>query len=582
MKSILQRKPRKLIGKWPDSVPEIERRLFANRGLHSHEEYLADMLAGHDARTMLGMERGVKMLVAALKSGRSILITGDYDCDGATATTVMVRGIRMLAQWWGQKQWEVSPIPVAISDVSYTIPNRFKHGYGLSKELLEDQKFKYDLIITVDSGVASHAGITYAKSIGSEVIVTDHHLPGDTLPDAYAIINPNLRDDPYPNKALAGVGVAFRFLQIVHATLFPNASWTALDPLLDIVALGTVADLVPLSAENRQLVQAGLSMIRNGQGHEGIKALCAIAGKNPVDLTAQDFGFLIAPRLNAAGRLEDMTIGVELLLSDDPSHAKALAARLDAINKDRQAMQENMMAEAEAMLEEAHDPSDDKFGVVVYRPHWHAGIVGLVASKVKELLHRPVFAFAPGEGDETDLRGSGRSIDGFHLRDALAELDTSFPGLITKFGGHAMAAGLSLPKENLERFALVFNGLAASKLTGDLLELSVMSDGELKPDDMTTKFADWIAKRVWGQAFPLPTFDNVFDIVAWTKMGKDHVKFCLRDPRTGKEFEALYFRGWQEEAFPSRVRAVYEFQLNKWNDTVSLQLLIKHFEPVLV
>lgn len=549
------------IGQWSDQVPEIIRRIYAARGVlnETDTELAADML--HPTSLLGGVDRAVAILIDAIKTKKSITVSGDYDCDGATGTAVAVRGLRMLGA----------------SNVRYVIPHRFHHGYGLSKGLVESMEPKPDIIVTVDSGVASLEGVAYAKSLGMTVIITDHHLPGDTLPIADAIVNPNLNGDTFPSKALAGVGVMFYTLMALRKGLQDEGmNAPPIRDLLDIVALGTVADLVPLDRNNRILVAAGLARIRKGYAHAGIKALMALTGKEAEKLCAQDFGFSIAPRINAAGRLEDMTIGVETLLCDNYEKAKDLVKKLDDINRERQSIQEAMMAEAEAIMEKAHDGLDDRIGIVVHEPHWHAGVVGLVASKLKESLHRPVFAFAPGEGDDPLLRGSGRSIEGFHLRDALALIDSRKPGLLPKFGGHAMAAGLSLDRERLQEFADLFDEVAKQNLTDDQLTATVLTDGELSARDINLELAEWIQwAGPWGQAFPQPCFDNVFETVAWHRMAGDHVKLRLRDPRSGKEFDGVYFRGYQEEPFPHFVRVAYELNAHTWHETTTLQLLVK-------
>jgi len=563
-KAIRQRPLLGSIGQWFDAVPEIIRRIYAARGVFSEADTALAAERLHPTHLLGGMEKAVTLLVDAVKTKKSITISGDYDCDGATGTAVAVLGLRILGA----------------AKVNYVIPHRFLHGYGLSKDLVDTISPKPDIIVTVDSGVASLEGVAYAKSLGMTVIVTDHHLPGDQLPDADAIVNPNLHGDGFPSKALAGVGVMFYLLLALRKQLaLEGMNANPLGELLDIVALGTVADLVPLDQNNRILVAAGLQRIRQGKAHPGIKALIALAGKDPEKLCAQDFGFALAPRLNAAGRLEDMSVGVETLLATNAEKAKELVAKLDTINRERQSIQGEMVAEAEALLAQNEEVIDDHIGVVVYQPTWHAGVVGLVASKLKESLHRPVFAFAPGEDNAAALRGSGRSIEGFHLRDALVEIDAKYPGLIPKFGGHAMAAGLSLAKENLDVFSKAFNEVATAHLTKELLEAVVWTDGELAADDICLDFAEWIQwAGPWGQAFPQPCFENTFDVMAWYRMGSDHVKFQLRDPRNGRLVEGVYFRGYQEEAFPQRVRVAYELAVNVWHDNTTLQLLIKHLE----
>ncbi|MEO9078164.1 MAG: single-stranded-DNA-specific exonuclease RecJ, partial [Rhodanobacter sp.] len=416
---------------WPDSVHPVLQHIYAARGVLTPgeaEHRLARMLS---PQTLGGIELAVDLLVAAIRADHSILVAGDYDCDGATGTAVAVRGLRML----GAKR------------VDYAIPNRFAHGYGLSPAFVASMQPTPDLIITVDNGVASLAGVAAAKARGIRVIVTDHHLPGEQLPDCDAMVNPNLRDDLFPSKMLAGVGVMFYLLLALRARLREQGTFANGEPdlsrLLDLVALGTVADLVPLDFNNRVLVAAGLQRMRQGRACAGITALVESGKRSLATLVASDLGFAVGPRLNAAGRLEDMSLGVECLLTDDAAQAQLCAERLNAINLERRELQTSMVAEAEQMVAGLTDV--DAIGVALFEPSWHAGVIGLVASKLKDRLHRPVIAFAPASEDDTDhVRGSARSIPGFHIRDALALIDTREPGLIERFGGHAMAAGLSL------------------------------------------------------------------------------------------------------------------------------------------
>lgn len=563
MKQIRQRRATGPIGIWDSSVPEIIQRIYANRGVLSAAEsdLLPERLLPSD--TLKGIDGAVQRLLQALERNEAIVISGDYDCDGATATAIAVRGLKIL----GAKR------------ISYIIPDRFKHGYGLTPGLIDDIRGPVDLIVTVDSGIASHAGVTHARSKGIDVVITDHHLPGDSAPvEAIAIVNPNQHGDVFQSKALAGVGVMFYVLQALRKALLAKGEmYPPVTSLLDIVALGTVADLVPLDRNNRILVLLGLRLIRKGQMHAGVKALIFAAGKDSTKLVAQDFGFAIAPKINAAGRLQDMRIGVETLLTNSDTEAKALVEQLVEINKARQSLQETMVAQAEALVEAAKvENTADAVGVVVYEPYWHPGVVGPVASKLKEPLHRPVFAFAPGEDNEADLRGSGRSIEGFHLRDALALMDARRPGLITRYGGHAMAAGLSLPKDNLSEFAKLFDEIAREQLSVEQLEPVVYSDGEIGVGEINLKVAELIQQAgPWGQAFPQPCFDNQFEVLSWWRMSGNHVKLLLRDTRDQTEYEAVYFNGYSEVAYPPVVRVAYELNINTFHNSQTLQLLVK-------
>jgi len=554
---------------WSDAVHPVLRQIYAARGVLSpaHADHrLACMLAPHQ---LGGMERAVELLIEAIRGDWRILIAGDYDCDGATGTAVAVRGLRML----GARQ------------VDYAVPNRFIHGYGLSPALVESLQPQPQLIITVDNGVASLSGVAAAQALGIRVIVTDHHLPGEQLPAADAMVNPNLAGDAFQSKALAGVGVMFYLLLALRSTLrgqgaFAEGKEPDLSVLLDLVALGTVADLVPLDYNNRVLVEAGLKRIRAGRACPGIAALVEAGKRSVATLCASDLGFSVGPRLNAAGRLEDMRLGVECLLTDIPAVARRYAEQLSAINQERRELQATMVAEAEVMVARAADI--DAVGVALFEPSWHAGVVGLVASKLKERLHRPVIAFAPASEDNTDeLRGSGRSIAGFHIRDALAAIDARQPGLIERFGGHAMAAGLSLKADDFARFAAAFDAIARDWLDEACLEHVLYTDGELPPGAATLELARQLRYGgPWGQAFPEPVFENEFACASWRVMGETHLRLSLSDPRDGAVLDAVMFGGYTGQPPPSRLRAAYELTINDWQGRESPRLLLRHIEPL--
>jgi len=554
---------------WSDAVHPVLRQIYAARGVlgpADADHRLACMLAPHQ---LGGMERAVELLIEAIRGDWRILIAGDYDCDGATGTAVAVRGLRML----GAQQ------------VDYAVPNRFIHGYGLSPALVESLQPKPQLIITVDNGVASLSGVATAQALGIRVIVTDHHLPGEQLPAADAMVNPNLAGDAFPSKALAGVGVMFYLLLALRSTLrgqgaFAEGKEPDLSVLLDLVALGTVADLVPLDYNNRVLVEAGLKRIRAGRACPGIAALVDAGKRSVATLCASDLGFSVGPRLNAAGRLEDMRLGVECLLTDIPAVARRYAEQLSAINQERRELQATMVAEAEVMVARAADI--DAVGVALFEPSWHAGVVGLVASKLKERLHRPVIAFAPASEDNTgELRGSGRSIAGFHIRDALAAIDARQPGLIERFGGHAMAAGLSLRADDFARFAAAFDAIARDWLDEACLEHVLYTDGELPPGAATLELARQLRYGgPWGQAFPEPVFENEFACASWRVMGETHLRLSLSDPRDGAVLDAVMFGGYTGQPPPSRLRAAYELTINDWQGRESPRLLLRHIEPL--
>jgi len=552
---------------WPDSVHPVLQRIYAARGVLEPgqvEHRLARMLS---PQLLGGMAQAVDLLIEAIRGDWSILVAGDYDCDGATGTAVAVRGLRLL----GARR------------VDYAIPNRFVHGYGLSAAFVASMQPAPQLIVTVDNGVASVAGVAAAKARGIKVIVTDHHLPGEQLPACDAMVNPNLAGDPFPSKMLAGVGVMFYLLLALRAKLHEQGAFDAakpdLSPLLDLVALGTVADLVPLDFNNRVLVEAGLQRMRSGRACAGIAALVEAARRSVATLCASDLGFSIGPRLNAAGRLEDMRLGVECLLADDAVQARHLAGQLDAINRERRDLQASMVAEAEAMV--AGLGHVDAVGVALYEPSWHAGVVGLVASKLKERLHRPVIAFAPAsEDDAGHLRGSARSIPGFHIRDALAAIDVRQPGLIERFGGHAMAAGLSLKAGDYPRFAAAFDALARELIEPERLQAVLYTDGELPPGAATLVLARQLREAgPWGQAFPEPLFDNLFECAGWKVMGERHLRLQLRDPRDGALHDAVMFNAYHDQPPPSRFCAAYELTINDWQGRETPRLLLRHIEP---
>lgn len=554
---------------WGASVHPVLQQVYAARGVMSPDEAeyrLARLLSPH---ALGGMDGAVDLLIEAIRGDWSIVIAGDYDCDGATGTAVAVRGLRMLGA----------------RHVDYAVPNRFVHGYGLSPALVESLSPVPQLIVTVDNGVASVAGVAAARERGIRVIVTDHHLPGEQLPEPDAMVNPNLSGDAFPSKALAGVGVMFYLLLALRAAmrkqgLFEAGAEPDLSSLLDLVAVGTVADLVPLDFNNRVLVEAGLRRLRQGQGCAGVSALVQASQRSLATLCASDLGYAVGPRLNAAGRLEDMRIGVECLLTDDPAQAQRYAELLSSINKERRELQDTMVAEAEVMV--ARAATTDAVGVALFEPTWHAGVVGLVASKLKERLHRPVIAFAPASEDAPDeLRGSARSIAGFHIRDALAMIDARHPGLIQRFGGHAMAAGLSLRSDDYERFAAAFDAIAREWLDQDALQAVQLTDGELPPGAFTLDLAYQLrAAGPWGQAFPEPVFDNLFECASWRVMGERHLRLSLRDPRDGSVHDAVMFNAYDGTPPPLVFRGVYELVINDWQGRESARLLLRHIiEP---
>ncbi|MFT4180239.1 MAG: single-stranded-DNA-specific exonuclease RecJ [Thermomonas sp.] len=553
---IQRREPCAVDGDWPAQWPDVLRRVHAARGSDARtaQPRLADLLPFNGLK---GIDDAVALLHDAIQRDARILVVGDFDCDGATACAVGVRGLCML----GAKQ------------VLPAVPNRVVHGYGLTPGLVEELAgLKPDLLVTVDHGIACHAGITAAKARGWQVLVTDHHLPGAMLPAADAIVDPNQPGCSFASKALAGVGVMFYVLLALRAKLGVQAD---LASLLDLVAVGTVADMVPLDANNRALVGAGLRRLRAGQGCAGLRALIEVSGRNEATLTTADIGYAIGPRINAAGRLEDMGIGIACLLTDDARHARELASTLHAINEERRGVQQQMTDEAEAAL--AHLPEASSPSVCLFDPGWHPGVVGLVASKLKERLHRPAIAFAPAEPGSSMLRGSARSIPGFHIRDALAQVDARHPGLIPRFGGHAMAAGLSLDAEALPAFRDAFAQVAGEWLSADMLTDTLHSDGALAADEIGIDTA--IALRDgghWGQGYPEPLFDGEFEVLNWRVLKERHLKLELAN--AGKRFNAIHFGGWNGEEPAQRVHIAYRLAPDDWRGGDAIQLIVAHCE----
>lgn len=557
---------------WPEGIPPLLRRVYAARGVTDPalaRPRLAQLLPpdGLD-----GIDQAAALLADAIAGGHRIVVVGDFDCDGATACAVAVRGLRMLGA----------------RDIAFRVPDRAVHGYGLSPGLVEEvAALEPWLLVTVDHGIACHAGVTAAKRLGWNVLVTDHHLPGEQLPPADVIVNPNRHGDRFPSKALAGVGVMFYVLLALRALLRERGAFAGPGPdlatLLDLVAVGTVADLVPLDTNNRALVAAGLRRLRAGQGCAGLCALVEASGRRLETLSASDIAFSVAPRLNAAGRLDDMALGVECLLADDAGRAAALAARLDGINRERRQVQQSMVAEAEALLADRRlDPQalGASPAVCLFDPEWHPGVVGLVASKLKERLHRPVVAFAPSAPGSSQLRGSARSIPGFHIRDALAAVDAAQPGLIEKFGGHAMAAGLSLHAEALPAFERAFAEHAACQLDPALLQAVIDSDGELLPGEFDRFHAEALRDGgPWGQAFPEPLFDGHFQVEDWRVVGQRHLKMSLRPQgHRGPSLNAIHFGGADGRQPPPLVHIAYRLAPDDYRGGQEIQLIVEHLE----
>ncbi len=540
-------------------LPPVWARLYAARGV-THPDQIAHRLPGLlPPSGLLHVGQAARLLADALAAHQRLLIIADYDADGATACAVAVRGLRLFG-----------------AEVEYLVPNRIEHGYGLSPALVELAAERApDLLVTVDNGIAAAAGVAAANARGIPVLVTDHHLAGDTLPDAACIVNPNQPGCGFASKNLAGVGVMFYVLLALRAELRQRGAYASqpepdLRTLLDLVALGTVADVVKLDANNRTLVAQGLARMRAGLAAAGVNALFSVAGRDPTRATVFDLGFMLGPRLNAAGRLDDMALGIECLLADTPAAALPLAQQLDTLNRARRNVESDMLDEALAILA-TFNPADSHT-LVAYQPDWHAGVIGILASRLKDKFHRPTIVFA--RADNGELKGSGRSIPGLHLRDVLDLVDRHHPGLILKFGGHAMAAGLTLAAQGHETFAAAFETVVREWLDPADLEGLVETDGELDPAEHRYELACELERAVWGQGFPAPLFTGVFDVTAQRVVGEKHLKLQLQ--RDDQIFEAMRF--FHPDPLPERIRAVYALMPNEFNGQQSLQLKIQHWE----
>ncbi len=574
IKTQLRRRPAADDTHLPASLPPLLRRLYALRGVQAEQELERGVKGMLPWQQLDGIDAAVSLLQQALADGRRIMVVGDFDADGATSTALTVLALRSMGG----------------ASVDYLVPNRFEDGYGLSPEVVEQAAARgAELIVTVDNGISSHAGVDVAHAKGMQVLVTDHHLPGETLPAAEAIVNPNLRGCAFPSKSLAGVGVAFYLMLALRARL-RDSGWFEqralampnLAELLDLVALGTVADVVPLDANNRILVYQGLNRIRAGKCRPGIRALLEVANRDARQLAANDLGFALGPRLNAAGRLDDMSIGVALLLSDDIAQARMLANDLDALNQTRREIEQGMQVEALQLCDQLERTSTElPYGLAMYHPEWHQGVVGILASRIKERFHRPVIAFAPA-GDGI-LKGSGRSVPGLHMRDALERLDMLNPGLMMKFGGHAMAAGLSLEEARFDEFRQRFGELVGEWLDPAMLEGVIWSDGELAMQELSLATAELLREGgPWGQAFPEPTFDGKFRILQQRLVGEKHLKLMVEPLGGGPLLDGIAFNVdttlWPDSSV-REVELAYKLDVNEFRGNRNVQLLIQHLWP---
>ncbi|MBC8751391.1 single-stranded-DNA-specific exonuclease RecJ [Paraburkholderia podalyriae] len=538
-------------------------RLYAARGVCLPEDIETGLARLVPPAELKGCDAAAALLADALQQQRRMLVVADYDCDGATACAVAVRGLRMFG-----------------ARIDYLVPNRMEHGYGLTPDIVElatrSAAGKPDLLITVDNGIASVDGVAAANALGIDVLVTDHHLPGDELPAARAIVNPNQPGCTFPSKCIAGVGVMFYVLLALRAELrrrgaFGDAlSEPRLDGLLDLVALGTVADVVKLDGNNRVLVAQGLQRIRRGRMQPGIAALFRAAARDARNASGFDLGFALGPRLNAAGRLSDMSLGIECLTTDDVGRAWELAQQLDAMNRERREIEAGMQQQALDDLSTI-DP-DGSTTITLFNPGWHQGVIGIVAGRLKEKFHRPSFTFAPADATGVLVKGSGRSIGGFHLRDALDLISKREPDLIVKFGGHAMAAGLTIAAADVPRFTAAFEAVGREWLSAEALARTVETDGELEDAYFTPQFVEMLDAAVWGQGFPAPVFSGEFEVASQALVKDKHLKLQLLRGR--QRFNAIWFN--HTDTLPARTTVAYRLASDTWNGVSRVQLIVEH------
>ncbi|MGG7055555.1 single-stranded-DNA-specific exonuclease RecJ [Nitrosomonas sp. ANs5] len=557
-------------------LPPVLARIFAARGIGDPVQLDTAFARMAPFERLKNISQIARLLADAIAARKRMLIVADYDSDGATACAVALRALRQFG-----------------AVVDYLVPNRFEYGYGLTPEIVHlaaNREDPPDILITVDNGIASVEGVEAAKRLGMEVCITDHHLPGDRLPDAAVIVNPNQPGCDFPDKHIAGVGVIFYVMLALRAELRARGMFGAagkepnLANLLDLVALGTVADVVRLDGTNRILVQQGLQRVRNGRCCAGMRALLKVAGRDLEQITTYELGFILAPRLNAAGRLDDMSLGIECLMTDDAARAIQLATELDQLNRQRREIEAGMREEAldklTAMADRygpatttMDDAAGSDYSLCLYDSDWHQGVIGLIASRIKEKLHRPVLVFAPGNDGE--IKGSGRSIPGFHLRDALDLVAKRHPGLIVKFGGHAMAAGLTIHEQNFEWFRTAFEHVAQTLLTpADLIRV-IETDGELAEDELSLALAQRLASYVWGQGFPEPSFNGCFRVESQRIVGERHLKLTLSTSGGKHVHDAIFF--FHTETLPAEIDVVYRLQANEYNGSIRMQLLLEHW-----
>lgn len=555
----------------PDNIHPALKQIYASRGVNSPDQLSKTLASLHKYDNFGGMKNAVALLIEALTDDKHIVIVGDFDADGATSTAVMMLGLKML----GFKR------------VEFLVPNRFDFGYGLSPEMAELTVAQgAELIITVDNGISSIKGVELAKRAGVKVLITDHHLAAEQLPDADAIINPNQPGCEFPSKNLAGVGVAFYLLVALRSEMrslgmFADNKGPNVSELLDLVALGTVADVVPLDSNNRILVHQGLQRVRSGFCRPGIKAMIEVAKRKQSALVASDFGFALGPRLNAAGRLNDMSLGISCLITDDYHQAKRIAEELDLLNRDRREIEQGMQAEAERVLAELGLTGEAPDGICLYRADWHEGVIGIVAGRIKEKYHRPTVVFA--QSGSGDLKGSARSIPGLHIRDVFERINSQYPQVMKKFGGHAMAAGLTIGSEHIDTFKQAFEQIINQTLTDEQRTSTILTDGPLPGELFTIDFAQLLKNSgPWGQEFPEPVFEGRFRMISQRLVAEKHLKVTMQH-ESGTTVDGIYFNCdlslWPNGSV-SFVDAAFTLDVNEFRGQTSVQLLIKALLPV--
>ncbi len=573
-KKILRRPRPDTVPAWGQNLPPLLRRLYAARGVTSDEQLSYTLKHLASPLQLRGIDRAVELLAEAIDLQQKVLVLGDFDADGATSTAVAMLGLSMLG----------------LGNIDFRVPSRFADGYGLTPGIIERLKEEGelpDLLVTVDNGISAIEGVRVARDMGIRVVVTDHHLAGEVLPDADAIVNPNQPGCPFLSKNAAGVGVMFYVLTALRKHLREVGRLPQPEPnlgcLLDLVALGTVADVVPLDHNNRIFVEQGLRRIRQGEARPGILALLEVAGRDHAHISSTDLGFVVGPRLNAAGRLDDMSVGIACLLADNPDEARRLARELDTFNRERRTIERDMKSQAQELLASMSlDIEGLPWGLALFDPDWHQGVIGILAARIREQTHRPTIAFAPDDDGE-HIKGSARSIPGLHIRDALAVVDARNPGLLKKYGGHAMAAGMTLAREDLDVFSEAFDKAVRDALTAEDLEAAITTDGPLAADELNLDTA-YLLKRAgpWGQHFPEPVFDGEFRVVSQRIVGENHLKLVLQPADGGGIIDGIAFNTGPEvpDYTRSGARVVYKPDANTFRGRTNLQLLVDYIEAL--